>query len=316
MNSRSTKDWREVFQVRIIREQISTCRTSDRVLFQQLRMRERFYFFWTFWETAQAITDPTQRLEYLEAVIRHGIGDEEKELSPLVNALMVQTRFTLDRSQEISDSASERWKKWWAPKWNQNAKKNWEIISKQPDSSKNKQEQTKTSEEEVEEEVEEEIEVEKENKEKESTSATTTQLSAKISYMNGMRNVEIRWKQLINKWNSITHKEEIMNEELKKAIYNIQSIPLSTFEERVTKYQSLCDRIKETKSEKLFYYPIRERDLLKFISKINRFYWEDSLIISKIADKWPNIKDIAVKRITQEQQQQTTTYSDLLQSLY
>lgn len=282
-------------------------------------MREKFYFFWTFWETAQAIEDKEQRLEYLEAVIRHWIGDEEKELSPLVNALMVQTRFTLDRSQEISDSASERWKKWWAPKWNQNAKKNWEIISKQPNSSKNKQEQTKTSEEEVEEEVEEEIEVEKENKEKDSTSTTiqniVTEQSARISYMNGMRNVEIRWKQLINKWNSITHRKEFMNEELKKALYNLQSIPISTFEERVTKYQSLCDRIRENKAEKLFYYPIREWDLLKFISKINLFYWDDSIIISKIAHKDWVIKDRAVRLLTQEKQKEEN-YSDLLEKIY
>ena len=282
-------------------------------------MREKFYFFWTFWETAQAIDNKDQRLEYLEAVIRHWIGDEEKKLSPLVNALMVQTRFTLDRSQEISDSASERWKKWWAPKWNQNAKKNWEIISNQPNSSKNKQEQTKTSEEEVEEEVEEEIEEEKENKEKDSTSTTiqdiVTEQSARISYMNGMRNVEIRWKQLINKWNSITHREEFMNEELKKALYNLQSIPISTFEERATKYQSLCDRIKENKAEKLFYYPIWERDLLKFISKINLFYWDDSIIISKIAHKDWVIKDRAVRLLTQEKQKEEN-YSDLLEKIY
>ena len=231
-------------------------------------MREKFYFFWTFWETAQAIEDKDQRLEYLEAVIRHWIGDEEKELSPLVNALMVQTRFTLDRSQEISDSASERWKKWWAPKWNTNAVKDWNIIQ-----------------------------------------------SARISYMNGMRNVEIRWKQLINKWNSITHREEFMNEELKKALYNLQSIPISTFEERVAKYQSLCDRIKENKAEKLFYYPIWERDLLKFISKINLFYWDDSIIISKIAHKDWVIKDRAVRLLTQEKQKEEN-YSDLLEKIY
>lgn len=282
-------------------------------------MREKFYFFWTFWETAQAIEDKDQRLEYLEAVIRHWIGDEEKELSPLVNALMVQTRFTLDRSQEISDSASERWKKWWAPKWNTNAVKDWNIIQKQANSNKNKLKQTKTSEEEVEEEVEEEIEVEKENKEKDSTSTTiqniVTEQSARISYMNGMRNVEIRWKQLINKWNSITHREEFMNEELKKALYNLQSIPISTFEERVAKYQSLCDRIKENKAEKLFYYPIWERDLLKFISKINLFYWDDSIIISKIAHKDWVIKDRAVRLLTQEKQKEEN-YSDLLEKIY
>ena len=232
---------------------------------------------------------------------------------------MVQTRFTLDRSQEISDSASERWKKWWAPKWNTNAVKDWNIIQKQANSNKNKLKQTKTSEEEVEEEVEEEIEVEKENKEKDSTSTTiqniVTEQSARISYMNGMRNVEIRWKQLINKWNSITHREEFMNEELKKALYNLQSIPISTFEERVAKYQSLCDRIKENKAEKLFYYPIWERDLLKFISKINLFYWDDSIIISKIAHKDWVIKDRAVRLLTQEKQKEEN-YSDLLEKIY
>ena len=117
-------------------------------------MREKFYFFGSFRDTAKAIEDPTERLEYLEAVIRHGLGDEEIELSPLINCLMVQTRFTLDRSHEISDSASERWKLGWAPKWNQNARKNWDIVSKQANSNKNNLKQTKTSE------VEEEVEVE------------------------------------------------------------------------------------------------------------------------------------------------------------
>jgi hypothetical protein len=73
---------------------------------------------------------------------------------------MVQTRFTLDKSHDISDSASERWKLGWAPKWNQNAKKNWEIIQKQANSSKNKLKQTKTSE------VEEEVEYKRNIKEK------------------------------------------------------------------------------------------------------------------------------------------------------
>ena len=117
-------------------------------------MREKFYFFGSFRDTAKAIEDPTARLEYLEAVIRHGLGDEEIELSPLINCLMVQTRFTLDRSKEISDSASERWKRWWAPKGNKNAVKSFENITKQANSSKNKLKQAKTSE------VEEEVEVE------------------------------------------------------------------------------------------------------------------------------------------------------------
>jgi hypothetical protein len=71
-------------------------------------MREKFYFFGSFRDTAQAIEDTHARLEYLEAVIRCGLELKEKEISPLVNALMVQTRFTLERSKSISSSASER----------------------------------------------------------------------------------------------------------------------------------------------------------------------------------------------------------------
>ena len=120
--------------------------SSKRFYIGDKLMREKFYFFGSFRETAKTIEDPLVRLEYLEAVIRHGLGDEEIELSPLVNSLMVQTRFTLDRSKEISDSASERWKRWWAPKGNKNAVKSFENISKQANSSKNKLKQAKTSE--------------------------------------------------------------------------------------------------------------------------------------------------------------------------
>jgi len=136
--------------------------SSKRFYIGDKLMREKFYFFGSFRETAKTIEDPLVRLEYLEAVIRHGLGDEEIELSPLVNSLMVQTRFTLDRSKEISDSASERWKRWWAPKGNKNAVKSFENISKQANSSKNKLKQAKTSE--VEEEVEEEYKEKEYNK--------------------------------------------------------------------------------------------------------------------------------------------------------
>lgn len=136
--------------------------SSKRFYIGDKLMREKFYFFGSFRETAKTIEDPLVRLEYLEAVIRHGLGDEEIELSPLVKSLMVQTRFTLDRSKEISDSASERWKRWWAPKGNKNAVKSFENISKQANSSKNKLKQAKTSE--VEEEVEEEYKEKEYNK--------------------------------------------------------------------------------------------------------------------------------------------------------
>ena len=114
---------------------------------------EKFYFFNSFLDTARAIEDEKTRLEYLMAVAEYWIEWKETD-NPIIKALMVQTQFTIDRSKEISASASERWQRWWAPQWNQNACKNWENISKQPKTSKNNLKQAKTSEEEVEEEIE------------------------------------------------------------------------------------------------------------------------------------------------------------------
>ena len=122
----------------------------------KLVMREKFYFFDSFRDTIKSINDPVLKTKYMEAIIDYGITWEYSSDNEMVNVLMVQTKFTLDRSQEISNSASERWHKWWAPKGNKNACKNLENISKQPKTSKNKLKQTKTNEEEVEEEVEEE----------------------------------------------------------------------------------------------------------------------------------------------------------------
>lgn len=264
--------------MRISGEQISTCWTSHRVLFQRLGMREKFYFFWTFWETAQAIENKEQRLEYLEAVIRHWIGDEEKELSPLVNALMVQTKFTLDRSQEISDSASERWKKWWAPKWNQNAKKNWEIISKQPNSSKNKQEQTKTSEEEVE--VEEEVEdimcdthSEVDLKENKIRQTTATIKAERI------------WKLVLRHWNEKLWRNELRNAELTQRSYALDGVDLQQIDSLIDRYKWYKEKIDEKWLQGLFFFNLNEWILSDFLKNINRFEWDFDSVTWKLAKK-------------------------------
>ena len=116
-------------------------------------MKESFRFFSSFLETARAIQDTELRAKYLMSVVEYGLEWKQAN-DEIVRALMVQTQFVIDRSEWISLSASERWKMWWAPKWNSNAVKNFEKVSKQANklnqanSSKNKQKQTKTSEEE------------------------------------------------------------------------------------------------------------------------------------------------------------------------
>lgn len=134
-------------------------------------MREKFYFFGSFRDTAKAIQDPQLRLAYLEAVMDYWIAGIDPP-DPIIQALLIQTKFTIDRSVEISSSASIRGKKWWAPQGNKNACKNWWKQSKQAKSSKNNLTQAKTSEEEV----EEEREVEENNNKNNSLDLKTSSL--------------------------------------------------------------------------------------------------------------------------------------------
>ena len=118
---------------------------------------EKFYFFNSFLDTARAIEDDELRLKYLMAVAEYWLEWKESD-EPLIKALMVQTKFVLDRSVNLSQQKSE------SMKWNQNAVKNFEKVSKQRKTDANRVKQKK-QEEEVEE--EKEIEVEEENKNKE-----------------------------------------------------------------------------------------------------------------------------------------------------
>ena len=115
---------------------------------------EKFYFFNSFLDTARAIEDKELRLKYLMAVAEYWIEWKESD-DPIVKALMVQTKFTLDRSKELSHQKSD------SMKGNQNAVKNFEKVLKQRKTDTNRVKQKKQ-----EEEVEEEIEVEEENKRK------------------------------------------------------------------------------------------------------------------------------------------------------
>lgn len=117
---------------------------------------EKFYFFNSFLDTAKAIDDDKLRLEYLMAVAEYWIEGKEPT-NPLVKALMVQTKFTLDRSRELSEQKSE------SMKGNQNARKTYEKVLKQRKTDTNRDKQKK-QEEEVE--VEEEYIKKKINKKK------------------------------------------------------------------------------------------------------------------------------------------------------
>lgn len=123
-------------------------------------MKEKFYFFSSFLGTARELKDPELQAKYLIAIAEYGLEGKESE-DPIIRALMNQTKFTLDRSEEISSSASERGKLWGRPR------KNFTTSQKAKKANESYQKLTKAneSEEEVEEEVEYKVK-EKQKKEK------------------------------------------------------------------------------------------------------------------------------------------------------
>lgn len=132
----------------------------------------------------------------------------------------------------------------------------------------------------------------------------TTPQHKNIEYINGMRSVELKGKQYLWAWNELVGDNAIMSSEVKKGIYNIQnSISAEDFKARVEKFATIKDLIVRKNKQKYFYYPIWEWTLDKFLEHINKFYWEDSLIISRIANKENKNQALSILKV-----QDTTQY--------
>lgn len=114
-------------------------------------MRDKFYFFSSFLGTARELKDPQLQAKYLMAIAEYGLEGKESDDS-IIRALMNQTKFTLDRSEEISASASERGKLWGRPR------KSFTTTQKAKKANESYQKLTKANESEEEVEVEEEVE--------------------------------------------------------------------------------------------------------------------------------------------------------------
>ena len=120
-------------------------------------MREKFYFFSSFLGTARELKDPVLQAKYLIAIAEYGLEGKESD-DPIIRALMNQTKFTLDRSLELSEQKSEKMKG------NKNAEKG--FSSMKNNQNRQKQTQTESNRQKQEEEVEEENKKEKQKKEK------------------------------------------------------------------------------------------------------------------------------------------------------
>ena len=125
-----------------------------------------------------------------------------------------------------------------------------------------------------------------------------------IEFIHWMRDTEIRGKFYISVWNEKTWSSEIMNSELKKGIYDIRSVAVEDFSSRVEKFVAIKDLIVRKKAEKYFFFPIWDWTLHDFLKHVNKFYGEDSVILSRLARAEEKQKAVRVLNSHQEAKQE------------
>ena len=125
-----------------------------------------------------------------------------------------------------------------------------------------------------------------------------------IEFIHWMRDTEIRGKFYISVWNEKTWSSEIMNSELKKGIYDIRSVAIEDFSSRVEKFVAIKDLIVRKKAEKYFFFPIWDWTLQDFLKHVNKFYGEDSVILSRLARAEEKQKAVRILNSHQEAKQE------------
>ena len=111
-----------------------------------------------------------------------------------------------------------------------------------------------------------------------------------------MNVVEKEGVKFLKLWNAITGRSDLMDEKIKKGLYNIiESVSLSQFEKRVELFQSARMLIETEKLQKYLYYKIELYDCGMFLGQINTFYWDLLSVFEKIIldqDRKPTMSKI------------------------
>ena len=111
-----------------------------------------------------------------------------------------------------------------------------------------------------------------------------------------MNVVEKEGLQFLKIWNAITGRSDLMDEKIKKGLYNIiESVSLSQFTKRVELFQSARTLIETEKLQKYLYYKIELYDCGMFLGQINTFYGDLLSVFEKIIldqDRKPTMSKI------------------------
>jgi len=96
---------------------------------------ERFQFLKVYADSLNEVAKADEQLakELAWKIIQYGIYDKDIiSENPIIEALFINIKIMIDNGKTITEKNKNNWKKWWAPRGNQNAVKHWENDIKQP----------------------------------------------------------------------------------------------------------------------------------------------------------------------------------------
>lgn len=104
------------------------------------------------------------------------------------------------------------------------------------------------------------------------------------SFKATMIKVESEGTQFIQAWNTLTNRQDRMDDKVKKSLYNIiNAIHLADFTQRVEAYRKLLSIIQEHRLWGYMYYHLEHFDLWTFLQHINKFYGTLDQIAGQLA---------------------------------
>lgn len=237
----------------------------------------RWSVFYEMWMECDSVEE---KAELRQAIMEYGLFGTEPPKK--FKRDFVNVRFILEKNKSLRKKRSDAWKKWWAPEWNSNAVKNWEIIWKQAKQTK----QTKTS-------KTSEIEIEREI-EKESI---YNPQEAELKIQQGINSIKAEriWNLILKKWNEVMDKHEVMSTELKNRCFNFETVDMEHIEKIMKNYKRIRDKTIEKWLESLFYFQLTEWQLVDFLKFMNKLDWSYQEVIPRLAKG--DCKEIAIRKL-------------------
>ena len=236
-----------------------------------------FKFYELFYRTIKKIPDEKLKAKAYESLCEYGLFGKKPD-DPIIDALLTSAIDSIDRSDELYEKKSDYMRG------NQNAVKDWEKVSKQRISEKNrdKQKQTEKNIWKIEREEKEEIE---EISMCDTHTATATEKEQKIRQTSATIKAERIWKLVLKHWNEKLWRNELRNSELTQRSYALDGVDLEQIDSLIDRYKRYKEKIDEKWLQGLFFFNLNERILSDFLKNINRFEGDFDAVTGKLAKK-------------------------------